>query len=207
MSDLESGKERVQKLCDLLKKETLDPAKCEAEKILQEAQEKREVILKEARAEAEAMLNEARVKLSDERKVFDSSLSLAGKQTMLALKQEIESKLFDQEIVRSVQTASSDTSVIAKLIEAIVCAIEKEGIDSDLLATIPQSISKEEVMKGLSNSVIEKLKKESVQLADFTGGAKVKIVKDHLTLDMSSDAIVRLVSEFISEELKVVLFA
>ena len=207
MSDLESGKERVQKLCDLLKKETLDPAKCEAEKILQEAQKKREVILKEARAEAEAMLSEARVKLSDERKVFDSSLSLAGKQTMLSLKQEIENKLFDQEIVRSVQSASSDTSVIAKLIEAIVCAIEKEGIDSDLLATIPQSISKEEVMKGLSNSVIEKLKKESVQLADFTGGAKVKIVKDHLTLDMSSDAIVRLVSEFISEELKVVLFA
>ncbi|GAB5411619.1 MAG: hypothetical protein ChlgKO_07330 [Chlamydiales bacterium] len=206
MSDLESGKERVQKLCDLLKKETLEPAKNEAEKILQDAQDKRENILNTARAEAEAMMNEARGKMEEERKVFDSSLSLAGKQALLALKQEIEEKLFDQEIMRSVQNVSAESSVIAKVIDALVKAIEKEGLDTDLLAFIPQSVSKEEVVKGLSATVLNKLKDESVQLAEFTGGAKVKIVKEHLTLDMSNDALTRLVTEFASEELKAKLF-
>lgn len=206
MSDLERGKERVQKLCDLLKKETLDPAKSEAEKILNEAQEKRESILNDARAEAEAMMNEARAKMEEERKVFDSSLSLAGKQALSALKQEIEEKLFDQEIVRSVQNVSADHNVIANVINALVAAIEKEGLDSDLLASIPQAVNKEEVLKGLSATALEKLKEESVQLGDFAGGAKVKLEKEHLTLDMSSEALTRLVTEFVSEELKAKLF-
>ena len=207
MSDLESGKERVQKLCDLLKKETLDPAKMEAEKILRNAEERREGILHEARQEAEALINEARKKIHDERKVFDSALSLAGKQALLALKQEIEEKLFDKEIIRRVQKVSGEVDVIAKVINALVGAVEKEGLDTDLLALIPQSVSKDEVIQSLLASVTGKLQKESVELADFTGGAKVKIVKDHLTLDMSGDALARLVADFVSEELKATLFS
>ncbi|MDX8430481.1 MAG: hypothetical protein SNF33_01560 [Candidatus Algichlamydia australiensis] len=207
MSDLESGKERVQKLCDLIKKETLDPAKQEAEKILSDAQEKREGILQAARMEAENILGEAKKKIEEEKRIFDSSLNLAGKQALNALKQEIEGKLFDQEIVRQVKSVSGEEKAIAKVIDAIVLAIEKEGINSDLEASIPSAVSKDEVVKALSDQAVEKLKKESIQLADFTGGAKVKIAQEHLTLDISDEALARLVSNFIREDLKAKLFA
>lgn len=207
MSELGSGKERVQQLCDLLKKETLEPAQKEVGKILEEAQSRREALINEGRLEAERVLEEAKAKIEEERKVFDSSLSLAGKQALLALKQEIEGKLFNRELSRQVEGASSDPKMVAKTLEALVLAVEKEGIDSDLLAFIPKAVSKEEVVKELSSAILERLKKESVQLAEFTGGAKVKIVEDHLTLDMSDEALKRLVASFIREDLKAKLFA
>ena len=49
MKGIETGKDKVKKICDFLRNETLDPARHEADSILENAREKAEKILFEAK--------------------------------------------------------------------------------------------------------------------------------------------------------------
>src|SRR3990170_4430527 len=95
---LEKGDEKIQKICDALRKGTLEPAQKEAERILKEAKAKAEQIIKEGHQEANRHLEEARAEIEKERNVFHSSLEQAGRQALEQLRQAIEYDLFSQEL-------------------------------------------------------------------------------------------------------------
>ena len=78
MEILDSGKDKVKKICDTLKKQTLDPAKQEAKHIVDHALKEAEKIVKQAKEEAKQLVEEQKIKLSQEKKAFHSSLNLAG---------------------------------------------------------------------------------------------------------------------------------
>ena len=206
MKTLEDGKNRIQKICDVLTKETLEPAHQEAEKILNKARNNAEKIIADAKKHAEELLDQAKKGIEQERRVFKSSLLQAGKQGVESLKQEIEEKLFNQELNQLIVDNSVDPKVIAKLINCVTEAIKKDGISSDLSAIIPQEVSADSVNKLLLTGVVDKLQEKSVVVGSFSGGAQLRLNDKKMTIDISDEAIKELLTAYIRKDFREMIF-
>lgn len=206
MKGIDTGKDKVKKICDVLKRETLEPAKKEAEEIVQAAQLRAQQIILDAKKEVEKTLLESRQEIEKERNVFQSSLNQACKQALEVLKQNIESKLFDPELSQLLHKPLQEPQVIADLIKAVIGAIEKEGIDANLSALIPRSVSAQTINQLLTQNILQKLKASSVEVGPLQGGIAVKIDKDNITIDVTEATLKELVSDYIRKDFRETLF-
>lgn len=207
MNHLEDGKDKIKKICDVLRNETLDPAKQEAEKILAQAEEERMSILQEAEQKAADILELNQAKIRKERLAFESSLKQAFKQGIEALKESIDKQLFNQELVQWIEKHATGPQVTADLIKALIHAVEKEGISGELSACIPKEVPAEKVNALLTSNILRKLKEKEVVLEDFKGGAKIRLHAQRITLDMSEEAIFELIEKYIRKDFRQIIFA
>lgn len=206
MKTLEHGQDKIQKICDELRESTLEPAIKEAERIISDAHERAQAIIKEAEKDSENLIKVARQEISQERNVFQSSLSQSVKQSLESLKQDIVEKLFNDQLKEVLQNETSDPKVIAKVIDCIVTAIEKEGISANLSAIIPKHISEREVNAMLAQGILQKLKEHSVVLGSFNGGTQIKLNDKGLTLDITADAVKELLARFVRKDFRKLIF-
>lgn len=207
MKGMEIGKDKVKKICDILRRETLDPAISEAEQIVRSAKEQAEQIIAFGSKEVERLKEEAHLDIERQKNIFQSSLNQACKQAISALKQNIEEKLFNQELSRMVTQHTSDPKVLAHLIEAIVKGIEKDGVDGPLSVNIPASVPASSVNKLLAQGVLEKLKEKGVLIGSMTGGFEVKMHKDNITIDVSDAALKELIANYIRKDFREMIFS
>lgn len=207
MKGLETGRDKVKKICEALRKETLEPAKDEAEQILERARLESEKMIGEAVLAIEKMNGNAKSEIERERNIFQASLSQACKQALESLKQNIEEKLFNQELSKLLTQYTQDPAVLAGLINAVVKALEKEGTDADLSAYIPASVPARSVNVLLAKEVLEKLKEKSVLVSPLAGGIEVKVHRGNLTIDISASALKELVANYIRKDFREVLFS
>ena len=197
----DTGKDKIRQICNQLRKETLDPASEEAAQIVKEAEERAAQIIAKAKADAEAVLQTARDEIVKEQEVLDSSLKLACKKSLSYLKQEIAERVFNKELESEVQKHLTKDEIVAKAIDVIFEAISKEGLEGSALASLPKAISAEAVLAHLAAKAKEALSKESIQVGDFEGGAKVMLVDNHMTVDLSDEAIQSLMQKFLAGSL------
>lgn len=207
MKSVDTGKEKVKKICEVLRKETLDPAKKEGDQIIAKARADAEKIIEEARREANRIHEEAKKKINEERNVFQASMNLAAKKSIDTLKQQIERRLFNPELEKLIAEKMDEPKVVAELISAIVSAIEKEGLSGDLKALVSKAVNVEAVNSALIKGIAERLKSKSVEIGEIKGGAQVKIVDQNLTIDLSDDAIKALLASFVRDDFRSVIFA
>jgi V/A-type H+/Na+-transporting ATPase subunit E len=207
MKGTESGQDKVKKICDILRKETLDPAIDEAEQILHSAKERASEIVAEAGKEAEKMKEEARQEIERQRNVFQSSLNQACKQALEVLKQNIEERLFDRELARLLAKHTSDPKVLAQLIEAVIKALEKEGIEGPLSIYLPAAVSPRAVSELLARGVLDQLQEKNILIGPLTGGIEVKLHRDNITLDLSDKALKELVASYIRKDFRELIFS
>ena len=203
---MQTGKDKIKNICDILKNEALVPAHQEAENIILKAQKKAESIVKDAEKEAEDILSKAKDKISQEKNVFDSALLQASRQSLQALRQEIEVDLFDVGLESLVVRGSSDPGLLSKLIDSLVKAIDKEGISVDFSVIIPEAVSKDEVNKLLAEDVVKRLKDNGVILGKFEGGVRVLLHDKKLTLDISDVALRDLLGSYLRKDFRNILF-
>jgi V/A-type H+/Na+-transporting ATPase subunit E len=203
---MESGKEKIQQICDILKKETLEPAKQEALEVVENAQMQAKEILASAQKEYEELIQKGKRELEQKKKSFESSLVLACNKTLADFKQKIEKKLFNDSLKSVLAEAFSKADVVANLVSAVIKAIEQEGIESEISVYIPKSVSAREVNKLLLSDVLAKIKEKEVLVGDFEGGAKIKLYEGDLTLDISDAALQESVASFIREDFRQLLF-
>ena len=97
--------------------------------------------------------------------------------------------------------------IITKLIVAIISAIEKEGVDADLRAIIPSTVPAEEINRQLAIEVLNRLEEKSVVLGQISAGVQVKMVNQDLTLDMTQGTLESLVSRYVREDFKALIFS
>jgi V/A-type H+/Na+-transporting ATPase subunit E len=202
----ETGKDKVKKICEILRKDTLEPAQHEAEQIIAEAQEKAESILREGREAVLKMYEAANLEIEKKRNVFQSSLNQACKQALEELREKIEEKLFNRELASLVLKATRDPRILADIVTALVRAIDKEGIDADLSAYIPAVVPAREVNLLLGQEILEKLKEKSVLLSDIGGGIEVKLHKDNITIEMTDRALKELIANYIRKDFRELIF-
>lgn len=199
MKVLKKANDKIQEICDVIKKESLAPAKAEAQKLIEEAHQEARRIKLVAEKEAEKALQQAAESIRQERNVFNSSLAQASKQALEALRQDITKTLFNEQMSLLVEKSSSSVDVVAKLIGAVVDALEKEGLKANLLAYIPKKLSSGDVNQALSQEVLKKLQHETVQVGDFKGGAQVKVEGKNLTIDISDRALKELFATYLKK--------
>lgn len=206
MNTLETGKDRVKKICEVLKRETLEPAIREAEEIVINARTEAERILDKAKKKAAKMVEEAQKDIDRRQDVFQASLSQACRQALDMLKEQIEEKLFNPKLAEIISRPMNDPKLIAQLITAIIKSIEKEGIDSDLSVVIPATIPARTINELLAKEIIEKLKEKSVVLGPIKGGIEVKLHRDKMTIDMTDKALKELVGNYIRKDFRSLLY-
>ena len=207
MRSLEKGQDKIQKICDKLRRETIEPAEEEANRILEEARKKAETILAEAERHVEQLLKQARGQIEQERNVFHSALQQASKQTVEALRQEIEHKLFNEELQNVLEKQLADPKIVAELVNGIVKAIEKEGLTTDLAAIVPRLISLDDVNALLIENVRKRLKGKPLQIGNFAGGAQVKLLGKKMTIDLSDQAIKELLANYMRKDFRKLIFS
>ena len=207
MRSLEKGQDKIQKICDQLRKKTLDPAKNEAEEIIKQAEKKAEEIKQEAELHKEQLIKQARGQIEQERNVFHSSLQQAAKQVVEALRQEIENKFFNEELQAALDKQLGDPKVIADLINGLVAAIEKGGMATDLSAVIPRLVSPEDINGLLVDGVRKRLKGNPLELGHFAGGAQVKLHGKKMTLDLTDQAIKELLANYVRKDFRKMIFS
>lgn len=206
MKGLETGKDKVKKICDLLKRETLEPAQIEAQQIIETARIRSDEIIAEAHRKAEEMHQVALQEIQQQKVVFQASLSQACRQTLDSLKEKIERKLFNAELSNLLSKPLHEPKIVAKLIEVVVQAIEKEGIDADLSAAISSAVPAREVNTLIAAKILERLKEKSVLLSSIGGGVEVKIIDQNMTIDLSDTAFKELLASYIRKDFRELVF-
>lgn len=204
---IEIGKDKVKKICDVLRRETLEPALKEGEQIVAESRRQAEEMIEDARKAIVQMRYEAEQEIERQRNVFQSSLYQACKQALEALKQSIEDKLFNQELSRLLLKHMQDPTVISQLLTAVVNAIEKEGIGADLSAYVAAAVPARAINALLMQEILNKLKEKSVLVGPFAGGIEVKLHHENITLDISDAALIELVANYIRKDFRELLFS
>jgi V/A-type H+-transporting ATPase subunit E len=206
MKGLETGKDKVKKICEALKKETLEPARQEADEMKAAAKREADAIIARAKDSAEEMLESARREIERQKQAFQASLSQACQQALNVLKEKIEHQLFNPILHQWITKPLQDPKVVAQLITAIVQAVEREGLNADLTAFIAASIPAKEVNQLLASEILQRLKEKSVLLSPIGGGIEVKLVQDHITLDLSDAAVAELVANYIRKDFRELIF-
>lgn len=206
MKGIETGKEKVRKICEALRKETLEPAILEAENIVASAKEEASRIIAQAQKEVEGLFSESQQKIEREREIFQIALNQASKQAVQFLKQMIEEKLFNKELSHLLSKPLQNPQVLAEFISAIVKALSKDGSEADLSVFIPATIPARDVNALLAKDITDRLKEKSVLLAPIAGGIEVKLRKQNITLDLSDEALKELLANYIRKDFRELFF-
>lgn len=206
MEAVETGKDKVKKICDAIRKQTLEPAMEEAERIIAEAKERAELIIRQTEEKAEKLLIAAEKETEKRRTVFEASMQQAARQTLETLKQQIEERLLNHDLGKLLTSKLNEPEVLASLIAAIVKAIDKEGMNGDLSAMVSAGVSARTVNELLGKQLVERLKEKSVLVGPMKAGVEIKLHKDKITIDMTDEALQELIGSFIRKDLREFLF-
>lgn len=203
---MKQSQDKIDIICETLRKETLEPAIREAEGIIQEAQKVAMQKIQEAENEGQRIVQKAKAETEQHHKVFQSSLAQGAKLALEKLRQEILHHLFNRELDKLIVQESSDPKVIARIIDAIIGAVEREGLGAELQAEVAIAAKPQEVNAYLAKNVLEKLEGQSVDLGAFKGGAKVRIGSRKMLIDMSDEALKELLASFVSKDFRKFIF-
>lgn len=202
-----SNQDKVQKICDTIRRDTLLPAELQAQEILKNAESLAAMTLEKARKEAKQLQEQARIEILKDRQAFTSSLHIACKQTLDLFKQKIEKKVFHDGLSEIIEETTKKPEIITRCIEAILDALAKEGIEQDLQLIISKSVSPRDVIAMLVQKAVTVLESSPIQLGSFAGGAKIRIKQQHLTIDVSDIALKELIAGFLREDFRTLVFS
>lgn len=206
MKTLEKGSEKVKKICDAIKLETIEPALDEARSILSNAKKDANQLIEEAHKRAEEILHKAREQVAKERRIFEESLGQAIKQAIESLKQELEDRFFKPHIVKMVTSSFESKEVVGRLAEVVIEALKKEGLDADLEVIIPKGVPVKEMVSYLGSKIVSQFTEESVKQGLFNGGVQIRAVKDNLTVDITEQTLSELLAAYIRKDLRLLIF-
>lgn len=206
MKGLETGKDKIQKICDALRKETLEPAKQEAREIVENAHIQAAEVVAEAQKKADSLIQESMREIEEKKRVFHSSLNLACRQGIEQLKQKIEKELFNKELAHLVVKEMADPKVIVNLLNSFMRSMEEKGIEEDFVALIPKGISPRSINELLVAKVLERLQNKSVSVGDFDGGLQIQLKDRQITIDISDTVVRELIAQYIRRDLRDLVF-
>ncbi len=206
MKGLETGSDKVSKICKILKEETLEPARKEAEDLIEAARKQAEEIITYARDTSEKILTQAKAEIDKQKTIFQASLFQACRQTLDSIKEKIERKLVNPELGKLVAQSMQNPKGLSQLITAVVEAVQKDGLEANLSVYIPSAVPIKEVNQLLAAGIIQHLREKSVLLSSIGGGVEVKLLKENITIDLSDTALKEIIAEYIRKDFRDYIF-
>lgn len=130
---------KLQQLTQKLYNEGLEKGRAEAERLVADANARAEKILADAKAQADAVVRQAQTQAEEIRKNSLTEISLAGKQAVAKIKEEIATLIVARTTYPAVKEASLDPAFIEEMLLAV--ARNWNGADSSkvsLRALLPE---------------------------------------------------------------------
>lgn len=205
MADL-GANDKLKQICDALRIETLKPAEEEAEVIVCNTKEQAKRIIQDAKEQAKEIILSAEDQASHKIKQGEAALALAGKRTLESLKQAVENTIFREALAEWLEQITIDPEFVAKLMEALISAVEGQGITGSLSAYIGKHVSPRNVNELLGKSVTAKLRKKSLIIGNFSGGVQLKVEDKDWVLDLSSEALLELFLRYLQKDFREMIF-
>lgn len=206
MKGLDNGKNKIQKICDALRVETLEPAKQEAREILENAHLQAADLIREAKDKMQSLVEATDREIDQKQKMFQSSMQLACRQAIELLKQKIEKELFFRNLADYVANEMKDPKLISNLINSCIKALQESGIEEDVSIVIPQAITPRTINNLLVQHFIDRLQEKSVILGDFDGGIQIQLKDRQITIDISDRVVRELIANFIRHDFRNLVF-
>jgi V/A-type H+-transporting ATPase subunit E len=206
MKNLESGKEKIQKICDAIRKETLEPVQQESREIIENAKLQAAELLRDAESQAASLKKAAFQEIEEKKRLFESSLALSCRQGIEMLKQKIEEEFFSKELSDLVAKETGNPQLIVKMIESFMHSLEEQGIEEDFEVIIPKEIPARSINALLGQKILDRLKNKSVELGDFRGGVQIQMKGRQITIDISDTELRELIAAYIRRDFRDLLF-
>ncbi|KPK94638.1 MAG: ATP synthase subunit E [Deltaproteobacteria bacterium SM23_61] len=205
----------VQELIGRIRDEGVQSGRQEAEKILQKARDEAAKILSDAKAESQAMREKAQTDIEAYRAAALEALKLSARDTVLQLKSKVASS-FEVFVRRLVTSATHDEEFIKALVLVLAGHVADEFIkDREVQILIDKAIlsgqsdpklrerGKQTIM-ALSSDML----REGIQLipsGEVHGGARVRLVKDQLEIDLSDKALAHMLYQSLLPRFRAIL--
>jgi V/A-type H+-transporting ATPase subunit E len=206
MKKLESEQDALKKITDYLLEETLEPAKTEAAKIVEESKAQAKEIIEQAQNEQNRLIAQTKERLVNEERSFRSTLNQGVEQSIESLKQKILKDLFSPVLQQLVDKEMQKPQVIASFIQELIKAIDKEGLSLNLEAFIPANANAAEINTLLTKEVLNKLKNQTVTLGKMNSGVEVKMLDKKVTIEMTGKALQESLMTYLRQELRELIF-
>jgi V/A-type H+-transporting ATPase subunit E len=213
MTETTTNSSGVQELIERIRDQGVQAAREEADQLLRDARQQAADIVAQAKAEADAERAKARAEIEANRTASLDALQLAARDTVLDLKARVMAR-FEEFVKRLVVSATHDKELVRSIVLVLAGHAAEEFIqDKEIEVRISKSLLEGEMalqeegrlaILGLSSDML----REGLQLAsdhEIEGGARVRLVKDKLDIDLSDRAISRLIAQRLLPRFKAIL--
>ena len=205
----------VQELIDRIRAAGVQAAQEEADRLLRHARQQATEIVAQAKVEAEATQAKARAEIEAHRLASTEALKLAARDTVLDLEARVISR-FEEFVKRLVTSATRDKELVRSIVLVLAGHAADEfiqdkeievRISSSLLEGQTGPVFKEEgklAILGLSSDMLRE-GLELVSDSEIEGGARVRLVRDKLEIDLSDRVIARMISQRLIPRFKAIM--
>ena len=207
MTEIATASEnRLAKICETIRQEALLPGQLQAKKIEETARHDAEHILKKAKEEAKAILDAAYKEVARHKQIVESSLEQASRQVIDHLKENIEQKMFQPELLSWVQAQMNTPEATNKLVDVLVDAISREGTATDLAIELPKKLSGNAIIAQLTDKFTKELGKNPIQFGSLSGGVLLKLQKGRVQIEVTDTVITELLSSYLRKDFRRYIF-
>lgn len=195
---------QLKELLDQIKKDGVDAAEIEAEKILASAKAEAEKIVSDAKAEANKLLESAKSENERMVKASEDAIRQAGRNVLISFRESVARELnaILGESVSSVYSPDTLAKLIIKFVESWESKPEAEDLsvllnseDLTSLETVLLSALKDRMQKGVMLKASD----------HFDGGFRIAVDNGQAFYDYSAQAVVDMLSNYLSPRVTEIL--
>ena len=199
---------KLKELTERLYGEGLEKGRAEADRLVADAKAQAEKILAEANAEAAQIVKNAEEKAADTAKNSLTEISLAGKQALAKIKNEIAELVIAKSVSESVKAATVDAAFVKTMLLEIAKSWNSDGSKTELKALLPESLEKE--FSTLFEASVQELLAAGVEVGyskDVRTGFKVGAKDGGYYIAFTDESFDALMQEYLREKVSKLLFA
>ena len=191
--------QQIQDLIASIRKDGIESAKAESERMIAEARKEAESIVAQAKAESSRILSEAAEGAKLEKTSAEASIRQAARDAALSVKRSIEEKYTS--ILRDAASEAMNGDALASMIAAVI-----EGDSSSKAVEVSPSDA-EALRKTLSGSFADAVEKglEVRPSAAISAGFRVVEKDGSGYVDYSADECAKLLMPYLSDSLREIL--
>lgn len=190
---------RVQEILEKIKREAVDEARAESDRILAEAEARRQEILANAEKEARAMTEKARQEARRSEEAGRAALQQAARNLIRSFRGEVEHIL--SAIVRSETQTAYDDEILKKVLPLVLTTWAAKG-GGDLTVLVPedqleslQAWAQVNLLKTLSSGV------ELKPLKGIQAGFRIMEKDGAVYYDFSAEAVAEMLAGYLNHQM------
>lgn len=197
---------KLKELTERLYGEGLEKGRAEADRLVAEAQASAAKILAEAKAEAAKIVKQAEDKAADTAKNSMTEISLAGKQALAKIKNEIADAIIAKSVNAGVAEAVVDAAFVKQLLLAVAAAWNS-GAKVELKAMLPAALESE--FSKVFEASAKELLAAGIEVGyskDVRNGFKVGQKDGGYYIAFTDESFAALMQEYLREKVSKLLF-